>query len=33
VADTTALKAKGCMIIAVGIAPDVVKCVDMTFGK
>jgi hypothetical protein len=33
VSDTTALKAKGCIMINVGIAPDVLKCVDMTFGK
>ncbi|MEH2508993.1 hypothetical protein V1291_000347 [Nitrobacteraceae bacterium AZCC 1564] len=33
VSDTTTLKAKGCMIINVGIAPDVLKCVDMTFRK
>lgn len=33
VADSTKLSARGCIILNVGIAPDVTKCVDMTFGK
>ena len=33
VSDTTALKAKGCILLNVGIGPDVLRCVDMTFGK
>lgn len=33
VADSTRLSAKGCIILNVGIGPDVMKCVDMTFGK
>ncbi len=33
VSDDTKLKAKGCIQLAVGVAPDVLKCVDMTFEK
>lgn len=33
VSDNTALKAKGCILLNVGVGPDVVRCVDMTFGK
>lgn len=33
VSDNTALKARGCILLNVGVAPDVLKCVDMTFGK
>jgi hypothetical protein len=33
VSDNTKLKAKGCIQLAVGVAPDVLKCVDMTFEK
>ena len=33
VSDTTALKAKGCILLNVGVGPDVLRCVDMTFGK
>ena len=33
VSDNTALKAKGCILLNVGIGPDVLRCVDMTFGK
>jgi hypothetical protein len=33
VSDNTKLKAKGCIQLVVGIAPDVLKCVDMTFEK
>ena len=32
-ADTTALKAKGCILLNVGVGPDVLRCVDMTFAK
>jgi hypothetical protein len=33
VADTTALKVKGCILLDVGIGPEVARCVDMTFAK
>lgn len=33
VSDNTALKAKGCILLNVGVGPDVLRCVDMTFGK
>lgn len=33
VADSTKLVAKGCIILGVGVGPDVMKCVDMTFDK
>jgi hypothetical protein len=33
VADSTRLSAKGCIILNVGIGPEVMKCVDMAFGK
>jgi hypothetical protein len=33
VSDSTALKAKGCILLNVGVGPDVLRCVDMTFGK
>lgn len=33
VSDNSTLKAKGCILLNVGIAPDVVRCVDMAFGK
>lgn len=29
--DTTALKAKGCLIISSGLGSDITRCVDMTF--
>ncbi|KQW23060.1 hypothetical protein ASC80_07005 [Afipia sp. Root123D2] len=29
--DSTKLKARGCIELVVGVAPDVLKCVDMTF--
>ncbi|MCC6494384.1 MAG: hypothetical protein IT424_15335 [Pirellulales bacterium] len=32
-ADTAALKAKGCILLNVGVGPDVLRCVDMTFAK
>lgn len=32
-ADTMALKAKGCILLEVGVGPDVLRCVDMTFAK
>jgi hypothetical protein len=31
VSDKTTLKARGCILLAVGIAPDVLKCIDMAF--
>jgi hypothetical protein len=31
VSDSTKLKARGCIELVVGVAPDVLKCVDMTF--
>lgn len=31
VSDSTKLSAKGCIILSVGVGPDVMKCVDMTF--
>lgn len=33
VSDNSALKAKGCIMLNVGVGPDVLRCVDMTFGK
>lgn len=33
VSDNTALKAKGCVLLNVGVGPDVLRCVDMTFGN
>ena len=33
VSDNAALKAKGCILLNVGVGPDVLRCVDMTFGK
>ncbi len=33
VSDSTKLSAKGCIILSVGVGPDVLKCVDMTFDK
>jgi hypothetical protein len=33
VSDNTALKAKGCILLNVGVGPDVLRCVDMTFGN
>ena len=33
VSDSTTLKAKGCILLNVGVGPDVLRCVDMTFGK
>ena len=33
VSDNTALKAKGCILLNVGVGPEVLRCVDMTFGK
>lgn len=33
VSDNTSLKAKGCILLNVGVGPDVLRCVDMTFGK
>ncbi len=33
VSDNTALKAKGCILLNVGVGPDVLRCVDMTFSK
>ena len=33
VSDNTKLSAKGCIILSVGVGPDVLKCVDMTFDK
>lgn len=33
VSDSTKLNAKGCIILGVGVGPDVMKCVDMTFDK
>ena len=33
VSDSTKLSAKGCIILGVGVGPDVMKCVDMTFDK
>ena len=33
VSDNSALKAKGCILLDVGVGPEVVRCVDMTFGK
>lgn len=29
--DTTALKARGCILLDVGVGPELVRCVDMTF--
>jgi hypothetical protein len=31
VSDNTKLNVKGCIQLVVGVAPDVLKCVDMTF--
>lgn len=31
--DTTRLAARGCILLNVGVGPDVLKCVDMTFNK
>ncbi|WP_458761296.1 hypothetical protein ACSVBT_09555 [Afipia sp. TerB] len=31
VSDNTQLKVKGCIQLVVGVAPDILKCVDMTF--
>jgi hypothetical protein len=33
VADTSKLKVRGCIELVVSVAPDVLKCVDMTFGN
>jgi len=33
VSDNRTLKVRGCVLLNVGIAPDVLKCVDMTFAK
>ncbi|MDO8981239.1 MAG: hypothetical protein Q7V17_18615 [Afipia sp.] len=33
VSDRSKLSAKGCIILSVGVGPDVMKCVDMTFDK
>jgi len=33
VSDSTALKAKGCILLNVGVGPDVLRCVDMEFKK
>lgn len=33
VSDSAKLSAKGCIMLSVGVGPDVMKCVDMTFGK
>lgn len=33
VSDSAKLSAKGCILLSVGVGPDVMKCVDMTFGK
>lgn len=33
VSDSTKLRAKGCILLSVGVGPDVLKCVDMTFDK
>lgn len=32
VADTASLKVKGCIQLATGVGPDMLNCVDMTFG-
>lgn len=31
--DSTKLAAKGCILLNVGVGPDVLRCVDMTFNK
>lgn len=31
--DSSKLAVKGCILLNVGVGPDVLKCVDMTFGK
>ena len=31
--DSITLKAKGCILLNVGVGPEVLRCVDMTFGK
>ena len=33
VSDSTKLAAKGCILLNVGVGPDVLRCVDMTFNK
>ncbi|MBI3702035.1 MAG: hypothetical protein HY242_16535 [Afipia sp.] len=33
VSDNNALKAQGCILLNVGIGPDVLRCVDMTFAQ
>jgi hypothetical protein len=33
VSDNTTLRARGCILLNVGIGPDVLRCVDMTFGQ
>lgn len=33
VSDSSKLAAKGCILLNVGVGPDVMKCVDMTFNK
>jgi hypothetical protein len=33
VSDSTKLSAKGCILLNVGVGPDVLKCIDMAFNK